>query len=117
EMIEVCKENGVLLGTAFPVRFNTPFVKAKKIVEEGRLGKILAMKGTNRGKNPGGWFVDKEQSGGGAVFDHTVHVVDVIRWLTNAEVCEVYAEIGFQKFSDIPIDDSGIITMEFTNGM
>ncbi|MEH7226063.1 Gfo/Idh/MocA family oxidoreductase [Bacillus sp. JJ1566] len=116
EMISVCEKHGVLLGTAFPVRFNTPIQQAKKAIEEGVLGDILAIKGTNRGTNPGGWFIDKEKSGGGAVLDHTVHVVDIMRWFTEAEVKEVYAEIG-NVYIDHPIDDCGILTMEFTNGM
>lgn len=116
EMIRVCEQHGVLLGTAFPVRFNTPIQQAKKVIEDGVLGDILAIKGTNRGTNPGGWFIDKEKSGGGAVLDHTVHVVDIMRWFTEAEVKEVYAEIG-NIYIDHPIDDCGILTMEFTNGM
>ncbi|THE13611.1 Gfo/Idh/MocA family oxidoreductase [Bacillus timonensis] len=116
EMIRVCKQNGVLLGTAFPVRFNTPIQHAKKVLEEGVLGDILAIKGTNRGTNPGGWFIDKAKSGGGAVLDHTVHVVDIMRWFTGAEVKEVYAEIG-NVYINHQIDDCGILTMEFTNGM
>ncbi|WP_077618117.1 Gfo/Idh/MocA family protein [Bacillus sinesaloumensis] len=116
EMIRVCEQNRVLLGTAFPVRFNTPVQQAKKLLEQGILGDILAIKGTNRGTNPGGWFIDKEKSGGGAVLDHTVHVVDIMRWFTGAEVKEVYAEIG-NLYIDHPIDDSGILSMEFTNGM
>jgi len=116
KMIQVCKENNVILQTAFPVRFNTPIVNAKKIIDSGELGKIIAIKGTNRGTNPGGWFVDKEKSGGGAVIDHTVHVVDVIRWYTGAEVTEVYAEVD-NKISDFDIDDCGLLTMEFDNNM
>ncbi|WP_042462013.1 Gfo/Idh/MocA family protein [Neobacillus dielmonensis] len=116
EMITVCEENQVLLGTAFPVRFNTPIQQAKEMIDQGVLGEILAIKGTNRGTNPGGWFIDKAKSGGGAVLDHTVHVVDIIRWFTGAEVNEVYAEIG-SVYTNQPIDDCGIITMEFTNGM
>ncbi|ALC91378.1 dehydrogenase [Bacillus sp. FJAT-18017] len=116
EMIRICEANQVLLGTAFPVRFNTPIREAKKMIEQGLLGEILAIKGTNRGTNPGGWFIDKEKSGGGAVLDHTVHVVDIMRWFTGAEVEEVYAEIG-NMYIDHPIDDCGIITMEFSNGM
>jgi len=116
EMIRICEQNQVLLGTAFPVRFNTPVQQAKKLIEQGVLGDILAIKGTNRGTNPGGWFIEKEKSGGGAVLDHTVHVVDLMRWYTGAEVKEVYAEMG-NVYTDHPIDDCGIVTMEFTNGM
>ncbi|KKK39885.1 dehydrogenase [Mesobacillus campisalis] len=116
EMVSVCEQNQVLLGTAFPVRFNTPVQQAKKMIDQGKLGEILAIKGSNRGTNPGGWFVDKAKSGGGAVLDHTVHVVDLMRWFTSAEVAEVYAEIG-SVYTNLPIDDCGIITMEFTNGM
>lgn len=105
-----------MLQTAFPVRFNTPVVKAKQVIESGQLGNIVAIKGTNRGTNPGNWFVDPEKSGGGAVIDHTVHVVDIIRWYTGAEVKEVYAEVG-NLISDYDIDDCGLLTMEFDNNM
>ncbi|MGC4379341.1 Gfo/Idh/MocA family oxidoreductase [Fictibacillus sp. Mic-4] len=115
EMVNVCRENGVKLQTAFPVRFNTSIQEGKKIIEEGKLGRIIAMKGTNRGTNPGGWFVIKSLSGGGAVMDHTVHVVDIMRWFMNAEVTEVYAEAD-QFFSD-QIDDCGLLTLEFDNGV
>ncbi|AXI10452.1 gfo/Idh/MocA family oxidoreductase [Oceanobacillus zhaokaii] len=116
KIIDVCKEHNVILQTAFPVRFNTPVVKAKQIIESGQLGKIVAIKGTNRGTNPGGWFVDPAKSGGGAVIDHTVHVVDIIRWYTGVEVKEVYAEVG-NLISDYDVDDCGLLTMEFDNNM
>jgi UDP-N-acetylglucosamine 3-dehydrogenase len=116
DMIRVCKENGVILQTAFPVRFNASVVRAKQMIDEGVVGRILAIKGTNRGTNPGGWFVQKELSGGGAMIDHTVHVVDIMRWYMNAEVREVYAE-NDTKFSDYGIDDCGIMSMEFDNGV
>lgn len=116
EMIEVCREFGVILQIAFPVRYNTTVVRAKQLIDEGKLGRIMAMKGTNRGKIPGGWFVDRNLSGGGAVLDHTVHVVDIMRWLSGAEVREVYAEVD-NLLSPHPIDDCGILTMEFGNGV
>jgi len=115
EMIRACRENGVILQTAFPVRFNSAVIRAKQMIAEGKLGTILAIKGTNRGRNPGGWFADPALSGGGAVIDHTVHVVDLMRWFMSAEVKEVYAEID-SRLSDTPIDDCGILTMEFDNG-
>jgi UDP-N-acetylglucosamine 3-dehydrogenase len=116
EMIQCCKDEGVILQTAFPVRFNMSIIRAKKLIDEGNLGRILAIRGTNRGSNPGGWFVDPLKSGGGAVIDHTVHVVDIMRWFMNAEVQEVYAEVD-SLFSEDPSDDCGILTMEFNNGV
>ncbi|WP_082235347.1 Gfo/Idh/MocA family protein [Halobacillus massiliensis] len=115
-MIQCCEENDVLLQTAFPVRFSSAIIRAKAIIDEGELGDILAIKGTNRGTNPGGWFNDKELSGGGAVIDHTVHVVDVMRWILKSEITSVYAEID-HLISEKPIDDCGILTMDFDNGV
>lgn len=116
EMIDICREQGVILQTAFPVRFHPAVVRAKQLVEQGKVGRIMAIRGTNRGQNPGGWFVDPAKSGGGAVIDHTVHVVDLMRWFMGVEVREVYAEVD-SKFSPTPIDDCGILTMEFENGV
>ncbi|HYK74303.1 MAG TPA: Gfo/Idh/MocA family oxidoreductase [Pseudoneobacillus sp.] len=115
-IIEACKQHNVKLQTAFPVRYNAPVQRVKKMIENGDLGRIVALRGTNRGQNPGGWFVDQEQSGGGAVLDHTVHVIDLMRWFMNSEVKEVFAEID-TKFSDIDIDDCGLLMLEFENGV
>ncbi|UOQ45443.1 Gfo/Idh/MocA family oxidoreductase [Halobacillus salinarum] len=116
KMIEVCRENEVILQIAFPVRFSTPVLRAKELIAAGELGDLLAVKATNRGTNPGGWFIQPELSGGGAVLDHTVHVVDLLRWFMGEEVNEVYAEIG-THFTTEAIDDSGILSMSFTNGV
>jgi len=116
EMIDVCQENGVLLSTAFPVRFCTSVATAKQVVESGQLGQIYAIKSTNHGTIPGDWFVDRVLAGGGAVTDHTVHLVDVMRWMMGAEVATVYAESN-TRFGDDPIDDCGIVTIEFDNGV
>lgn len=116
EMIKECQEHQVLLQTSFPVRFNASVMRAKQMIEEGIVGRILAIKGTNRGTNPGGWFVQRELSGGGAMIDHTVHVVDLMRWFMNAEVKEVYAEVD-NLLSQSKIDDCGILSLEFDNGV
>ncbi|GAB6926077.1 Gfo/Idh/MocA family oxidoreductase [Paenibacillus sp. JCM 10914] len=116
EMIDACRKQGVLLQTAFPVRYNASVIRAKQLIAEGKLGKVLAMKGTNRGRIPGGWFIEPSLSGGGAVIDHTVHVADIMRWITGAEIQEVYAEVD-HMISDQLIDDCGMLTMEFDNGI
>ncbi|MBS4179007.1 Gfo/Idh/MocA family protein [Lederbergia citrea] len=116
-MIEAAKGNDVQLMIAFPCRFHAVAQEIKERIDSGEFGQILAMNGTNRGSNPGGWFVEPEQAGGGAVMDHTVHVVDVMRWfMPGAEVKEVYAEVD-TRFHDVPSDDCGLLTFEFDNGV
>lgn len=115
EMIAVCEENGVILQTAFPVRFSSGIQNLKSMIEQGDLGKILAMRTTNRGQNPGGWFVDRDQSGGGAVLDHTVHMIDIMRWYLGKEVREVHAHTD-RFFIKEDIDDAGLLTLEFEDG-
>jgi len=115
-MIDACERADVKLQIAYPVRFAQAIREAKTIVDSGQLGEIKALVTTNRGRNPGGWFVDPKQSGGGAVLDHTVHMVDIARWFLNEEVVEVKAEID-QMFSDIEIDDAGILDLKFASGI
>jgi predicted dehydrogenase len=116
EMIEVCKENKVKLQICFPCRYSSVSIRLKQMLEEDKIGRILAVKGTNHGMMPGGWFIKKKKSGGGAVIDHTVHVVDLIRWMLKKEIKRVYAEID-TRFYDMDIDDCGMVTMDLEDGI
>lgn len=115
-MIDRCKAKGAMLGIAFPCRYIPAVVDAKKAIDEKTIGKILAAKTTNHGRMPGGWFIQKEKSGGGAVMDHTPHVVDLLRWFMKSDPVEVYAEID-NGFYNMDIDDTGILTIQFDNGV
>lgn len=116
EMISICKHHDVILQTAFPVRFSEPIQQLKNYVDSGGIGEILSFRTTNRGQNPGGWFIEPALSGGGAVFDHTVHMVDIMRWLSGQEVKEVVAEVD-TFFHDGEIDDAGLLTLTFDGGI
>lgn len=115
EMIKCCEENGASLGIAFPCRYIPAVMGAKSSLEEEAIGKILAVKSTNHGSMPGGWFIEQEKSGGGAVMDHTPHVVDLLRWFMESDPVEVYAEAD-TLFHDLDIDDAGLLTIQFDNG-
>ncbi|WP_186668403.1 Gfo/Idh/MocA family protein [Sporosarcina sp. BP05] len=116
EMIQACKDHHVILQIAYPVRFSSPIQQLKEMIDNDELGEIIAFRTTNRGQNPGGWFIDEDQSGGGAVLDHTVHMVDIMRWYLNEEIAEVEAIVD-SYFHEIDIDDAGLLTFEFANGV
>jgi myo-inositol 2-dehydrogenase / D-chiro-inositol 1-dehydrogenase len=117
QMIDNARTHGVQLMTAFPCRFVPAVVEAKAAIERGDIGEIVAIKGTNRGTKPDiPWFTDKQLAGGGAVFDHTVHVTDLMNWfMPEARVTEVYA-LAETLFYDMDIDDAGMVHMKYDNG-
>ncbi|NMB24938.1 MAG: Gfo/Idh/MocA family oxidoreductase [Firmicutes bacterium] len=114
-MEKVTREAGVKFQMAFPCRYIPAVQRLKEQYDDGSLGRVVLLRGTNHGRMPGGFFVDPEAAGGGAVIDHTVHVVDIVRWIFQTEVVEVYAEID-RRFHDIPTEDCGLLTLELDNG-
>lgn len=117
-MIEAAERNGVQLMIAFPCRFSAVAQQACERVRSGEFGRIVAINGTNRGTMPWGWFADPALAGGGAVMDHTVHVLDVMRWMMpGAEVVELYAEVDRLFHDDAAVDDCGLLTFAFDNGV
>ena len=103
EMIERCRQAGVKLMICFPCRYSPSVQAVKRTLDAGQM--------------PAGWFTDKELAGGGAVIDHTVHVMDLVHWFWDSPVKTVYAEIGQGLLWDIGIDDSGLVSFQLQNGI
>ena len=114
------KEKNLKFMTAFPMRFDPSIVKIKTMLEQNQLGTLYAVNGINHAQIPRrhrAWFADKSLAGGGAVMDHTVHLVDLLRWFTGSEISTVYAEIENPFVKDADIDTAGLVTIEFQNGL
>ena len=115
-MIDACRAAGAKLATAFPCRYSPAYQRLRAQVHAGAIGDVLALRGTNHGKMPGGWFVDTALSGGGAVIDHTVHVADLNRHLLGRGAVEVCAEIG-HGFYHQEWEDTGFLTIRYDGGV
>lgn len=114
-MLRAAQAHSVRIMNAFPMRFNPNMAEAKRILDAGEIGGILSITGINHGKIPGGWFIDPARSGGGGVMDHTVHLADMMRYLTGSEFKNVYCESG-SLLHDKHIDDCGIVAAKMENG-
>ena len=93
-IVRACRSAGVQLMTAFPMRFSEPIRAAASDVREDRIGQVCAVAAVNQGELPSrhrAWFTDPILAGGGALMDHVVHLVDLLRWVLGREVTEVYA--------------------------
>jgi predicted dehydrogenase len=120
-MLAACKKNGVDFMTAFPMRFAPSTQAVRNMILSDELGSVLGVNGVNHSEIPIGhrpWFADQALAGGGAVMDHTVHLVDLLRWFFAAEVAEVYAEVDnlFHR-DEVDVDTAGLILLTLTNGV
>ena len=114
-LVTLCREAGVTLDVAMPLRHSVPAERARTALRDGQIGSLTAITGTNRGQLPGDWFLDPDVAGGGAVMDHTVHVVDLVHWLTGERVAEVYAETT-TALHDVAVEDVNLLSMTLTDG-
>jgi len=114
-MIDACEKNKVKLMVAFPVRYIPAVIRAKEMIDSGALGAVTAIAGTNHGRMPGGWFVDKALSGGGSVMDHTVHLADIMHWILKSDIHDVFCRMD-TKIYNIDVEDCGLISLGFENG-
>lgn len=121
-MINAAKKNGVFFMVEQTQRFDPVHQAAKKFIETGKLGKINTVKGRMGHAGPEywaggkeGWFSDKSLSGGGAMIDVGIHILDLLRWLGGKEVAEVSANIGTVE-KPFPVDDNGSVLMKFSDG-
>lgn len=115
---EVADANDRIVMVGHMWRFDTDVNFVRKILDEGKLGKIVKTKGYGIHENwgPSGWFVQKELAGGGALADMGVHAIDTARYLIgDPKPVKVYAKIG-TFYGDYDVDDSGIVMISWDNG-
>ena len=86
ELACLARERGVICGTVFNNRFPAPVMRAKQLIDEGKLGRVLSFDFTykhNSCIDPDrrvGWKQTAE-AGGGTWYDLGPHVVDLCHFL------------------------------------
>jgi predicted dehydrogenase len=120
-IVEACEKAGVILMTAFPMRFSAPLLEIKTRLDRGDFGDLYCFNATNQGELPTkhrAWFIDPELAGGGAIMDHTVHLVDIMRWFTGSEVESMYARSNkIFHAEEVEVETGALEMLTFENGV
>jgi predicted dehydrogenase len=76
---EAVKRNDKVLQVGFVRRYDTNVKMLRAFSDNGDFGDIYYAKASaiRRLGNPGGWFADKDRSGGGPLIDIGVHMIDL----------------------------------------
>ena len=87
ELADLAKQKGVICGIVFNNRFLSPILKAKALIAEGRVGRVLSFSikylhsSALDTEKKAGWKQNKDVCGGGVLFDLGSHAVDLIYYL------------------------------------
>ncbi len=81
-MIAACRRAGVKLMYAEELCFTPKYVRLKRLLDEGALGRPYLVKQCEKHDGPhAGWFWDVKRSGGGVTMDMGCHAFEFFRWL------------------------------------
>lgn len=117
EVVNALKGSKIKYQVGFNRRYDHNFRAVKEAVAAGRIGRPQILKITSRDPNPPS--IDYVKVSGGMFLDMTIHDFDMVRYLLDSEVTEVYAsgavlvDPAIGEAGDI---DTAIITLRLENG-
>lgn len=122
EMIKVSFENGVKLGVIFQTRYVKGCMELKKLIETGKVGKILSASSFltwNRSDdyyNQSDWKGTWDKEGGGVLIDQAIHSIDRVQWLVGDDVEWVEGTINNRCHEIVKVEDVAEAFVKFKNG-
>ena len=114
-MIETCRQAGVRLGVAYRRRLFPQVLKAKELIAQGRLGRLVCVRTHYSGWSPmapGNWRITPGI--GGAMMEMAVHRIEVLLHFAG-QPTEVSALME-SVHHGWPVDDSDALLLRFADG-
>lgn len=108
EMIAAAKEKGVILGTGHVERFNPAVQKAKELIENDVIGDVVSASAKRVGPFP------PRIKDVGVCIDLAIHDLDVMYYLFNEDVEQVYGTMS-SILDKTDFEDHAEIMVSFTN--
>jgi predicted dehydrogenase len=110
------------LGVVFQNRYNPPSEMARAIIQEGVMGKLLALRGSVQWHREApyyaesGWRGTWETEGGGVLINQAIHTIDLMLWLggTPRSVAGAVSTDGL--YDTIEVEDTAHFAVRFEDG-
>jgi len=121
QMIDVAKEENVILSGIFNRRFNPAVTALKEAVEQGRFGTLSLCDAQIK------WYRDQAYydsatwrgtvalDGGGALMNQSIHTIDLLLHLVG-NVKRLSASLALLTHENIEVEDTAVVILEFENG-
>jgi len=124
-MLAACRSAGVKLMYAEELCFAPKYVRLKRLLDEGAIGRPHLIKQSERHDGPhAAWFYDTRLSGGGVTLDMGCHALAFFRWMLSGpegrnppQAASVLARMATRVHAArTQGDDEAIILVEFAGG-
>ena len=121
EMIKTAESNNRRLFIVKQNRFNPPIIEVKKLIDQGKLGKLFSVQlscfwNRNEEYYQDSWRGTKDLDGG-TLFTQFSHFVDLLYWMIG-DVKKAHAIIkNYNHAQSIEFEDTGVASLEFYNGV
>jgi predicted dehydrogenase len=105
----------------FNHRFHLSVEKAKSIILDNTLGRVINLKGVYGksqmiGFNQTDWRTKRVESGGGILLDQGIHMLDLMRYLSGENFTEIFSFID-NAFWNFDVEDNAYVLMKSSNGV
>lgn len=122
EMIRAAEEEKVKLGVIFQTRYVKGCMEMKKLIEEGRLGRIIAARSylswsrSDEYYSETDWKGTWDKEGGGVLIDQAIHSLDRVQWLVGSDIEWIEGHIDNRVHGIADVEDVAEAFVKFKNG-
>lgn len=119
QMIQVAEKANKKLFVVKQNRYNPPVVAVKKIIDEGRLGKIFNVQLNCFWNRTDDYYTDAwrgtKELDGGILFTQFSHFIDVMYWLIGDVATVISFKKNYLHQYNIELEDTGVVIVQFKN--
>jgi predicted dehydrogenase len=114
-IVQASEQSGVPVLVGHQRRHSPDIRAAKRTIEDGSLGQLVAVNGMTLFDKPDGYFVDwRRQAGGGVLLINLIHDIDVLRWLVGEiDSVQAFTSSAVRGFE---VEDTASLAIRFRNG-
>jgi 1,5-anhydro-D-fructose reductase (1,5-anhydro-D-mannitol-forming) len=119
-MVRACRDAGVVMATNHHLRNAATHRKIRELIQGGAIGRALFARVFHAVYLPPhlqGWRLDKPQAGGGVILDITVHDIDTLRFLLDAEPVDAVGMSQSAFMAKQGLEDGVMAVVRFDNGV
>lgn len=122
-MAEAAKEAQGQLGIIFQNRYNAASVRLKGLIEGGKMGRLIALRGLVDWKRDQAYYSDDWHGrpaleGGGVMMNQAIHTLDLLQWMAGAQAEFVSGIVGNTSLQGLMgVEDTASFRITFDNGL